>query len=105
MYTLKRTPKYEDFSQVVSNTVPGRCYSIAELLRRVARGERLPGLDSSNQFDNSPIVDWENPVVAKQEFAKIEKDFDSTAQNPLFDRDSDIIEAKTFVDEIDAKNA
>lgn len=104
MYTKKHKPNYVDFSGIVSNTIPGRCYSIAELLSRVVRGERLPGIDQSyNEVDRSPVVDWSDPKQRKDEFAKIDKEFDSSAQNPLFERDSDIIEAKSYVEEIDAK--
>lgn len=102
MYTKKHKPNYVNFSGMVSNTIPGRCYSIRELLARVVRGERLPGLDSANEVDNSPVVDWDNPDVAQKEYESIEKEFSRNEANPAFYGDFDEADASQYIQEQNA---
>lgn len=47
MRKLVYRPTYQDWSAVPIQTIPGRCYSIAELLSRTVRGERLPSIGGS----------------------------------------------------------
>ena len=80
------THKYVDFSGIVSNTIPGRCYSIGELLQRVMRGQPLPQVGAYEE-DRGPDDD-EN----------VEKRMQIDMLNPSFEPDMDIIEAKDAVE-------
>lgn len=85
----KGTYKYQSYEGVVSNTVPGRCYSIGELLQRVLRGQPLPQVGAYEE-DRRSYTDSE-----------IETQMDKDINNPLFEQDSDIIEAAAAAEAID----
>lgn len=85
----KGTYKYQSYESVVSNTVPGRCYSIGELLQRVLRGQPLPQVGAYEE-DRRSYTDSE-----------IETQMDKDIKNPLFEKDSDIIEAADAAEAID----
>lgn len=85
----KGTYKYQSYEGVVSNTVPGRCYSIGELLQRVLRGQPLPQVGAYEE-DRRSYTDSE-----------IETQMDADINNPLFEQDSDIIEAADAAEAID----
>lgn len=86
----KGTYKYQSYHGVVSNTVPGRCYSIGELLQRVLRGQPLPQVGAYEE-DRRSYTDSE-----------IEQVMDEDIKNPLFEPDSDIIEAAEAAETIDS---
>lgn len=81
--------KYQSYDGVVSNTVPGRCYSIGELLQRVLRGQPLPQVGAYEE-DRRSLTDDE-----------IELQMDEDIKHPLIDKDSDIIEAADAAEAID----
>lgn len=85
----KGTYKYQSYEGVVSNTVPGRCYSIGELLQRVLRGQPLPQVGAYEE-DRKSYTDSE-----------IELQMDEDIKHPLIDNDSDIIEAADAAEAID----
>lgn len=86
----KGTYKYQSYQGVISNTVPGRCYSIGELLQRVLRGQPLPQVGAYEE-DRRSYTDSE-----------IEKAMDEDIKNPLFEADADIIEAANAAEAIDS---
>lgn len=97
MYTNKHNPHYTDFGKVCSNTEPGLSYSVAELLARTVRGERLPGFAPSHEVDDAPVVDWLNPDVAAKEMNAVTEQMDKDARNPQFQADFDEIDAHLYL--------
>lgn len=86
MRTLKFTPNYEDWSQVTGTTVPGRAYSISELLMRTVRNQPLPIMNTYQEHDDGRNSDED-----------IDKDIDAAANHPFVERDSDEIEAFNYL--------
>lgn len=82
MNTRKFQPSYTDFAGTVSNTVPGRCYSVAELLARTIRNQPLPLMNTYTEKDDGRNSDKE-----------IDEDMVKAEKHPFFERDSDEIEA------------
>lgn len=95
--------RLQDWKNVEGTCVPGRSYSIQELLARTVRGERLPGLDSANFYDNSPVVDWRDKNSRKKAMKEIEGEMTKSESHPFFENDSDMVEAGAYVHEIDDK--
>lgn len=97
MYKKQHVPKHDDYTSVMVMTVPGRSYSIAELLQRVYRGQPLPML---RQYDDSGE---ENPDPTNEadpaRIKKIEDQMDSYMNNPANDPDLEISDVKQFLDE------
>lgn len=83
--------KYSHYRGTVSNTVPGRCYSIQELLNRVLRGQPLPMVPP--QMESTREVSDE----------EIDHALDNMESHPFYDRDADIIEAKNALESINEK--
>lgn len=75
------THKYMSFRDVVGNAVPGRCYSIAELLQRVLRGQPLPQVGTYEEEKKIPSD------------AQINAQIDAEMSYPMSDKDADEIEA------------
>lgn len=83
--------KFSVYTNTVSNTVPGRCYSIQELLSRVMRGQPLPMIP--------PQYEETHPLSEDE----IEQSMELFENHPMFDRDADIIEASNYVQMINSK--
>lgn len=81
--------KYASYKDVISNTVPGRCYSIAELLQRVLRGQPLPQVG---------VYDEEKEIPSD---SQINAQIDAVASHPMSDKDADEIEAYIAKSDID----
>lgn len=81
--------KYNSFRGVVGNAVPGRCYSIAELLQRVLRGQPLPQVGTYEEEKKTPS---DSQIVAQ---IQAEMDY------PMSDKDADEIEAYEAKSKID----
>lgn len=82
--------EYSNYRHVISNAVPNRCYSIAELLQRVLRGQPLPQVGTYEEEKKIPSD------------SQINAQIDAEMNNPMSDRDSDEIEAyntKSSIDE------
>lgn len=75
------THKYMSFRDVVSNAIPGRCYSIAELLQRVLRGQPLPQVGTYEEEKKIPSD------------KQIDAQIDAEMSFPMNDKDADEIEA------------
>lgn len=91
MIKTRPVHSYTDFSQVESNTRPGLAYSVAELLRRVQRGEPLP-LMKGNFGEGEDIADRD-----------LDGAMDSFERHPLHDASSDEIEAWNFIKDVDER--
>lgn len=90
MKILRHIPSYVDYSQIDSNTRPGLCYSIAELLMRVQRGEPLP-----------PGIGFRDEGLDSDEDSDIDNQMDSAERHPFFDNaNRDPIDAQSYVDYI-----
>lgn len=96
MRTLKHCPVYQDWSGVPIETIPGRCYSIAELLARTVRGERLPGFSQERVFE-----DPRHPE--KNDDETINAAIDEFERNPLSDRSLDIADAWAIKYDIESR--
>lgn len=94
MRHLRYTPHYMDYSRVPVSTIPGRSYSIAELLSRTVRGERLPGIYDAFEDSRHP---------AKDDDATVNASIDSFEMSPASDRSIDIADAWHIKDVIDEK--
>lgn len=83
MNELERShvPYHFDYSDVHVQTVPGRYYSVAELLRRVVRNQPIPLMTSY------PDTGKEYPKEGEQYGSDkdVLKDIDNAETNPLFD--------------------
>lgn len=96
MRTLKHKPIYLDWSEVPVETIPGRCYSIGELLARTVRGERLPGFAQERVFE-----DPRHPE--KNDDETIYAALDELERNPLSDRSMDIADAWAVKTDIESR--
>lgn len=76
------TPSYVDYTDEVIVTVPGRYYSIAELLRRVVRNQPIPVLTNYPDGGHEYEKDGEDRIGKTDE---VIKDMDLDASNPLND--------------------
>lgn len=92
MRTLKHHPIYTDWSRVTGTTVPGRAYSISELLMRTVRNQPLPIMNTYQEHDDGRNSDED-----------IDKDMLAASQHPFFGRDSDEIEAFEYLANIQHK--
>lgn len=90
--TLTYKPVYVDWKTVTGTTVPGRCYSVAELLLRTVRNQPLPVMNIYQEKDDG-----------KNSPQDIDAAIEAAENHPFFDRDADEIEASNFIDSVNAK--
>lgn len=89
---------FQNYKNVVSNTVPGRCYSIGELLQRVLRGQPLPMVGKYEE-DKDPIPESDEAIELDTEVQM--RSINKAEKAPDVDRDFDIIEASETKENID----
>lgn len=90
MRTIRTKFHYSDYSQVDSNTTPGLCYSVAELLRRVQKGEQLPLLTGAAR-------------EGLDERADLDMEMDRHERHPFYDAEHDEIEAFEYREDVDTR--
>jgi len=87
--TLIYKPVYTDWKTVTGTTVPGRCYSIAELLLRTVRNQPLPVMNIYQEKDDG-----------KNSPKDIDAAIEAAENHPFFERDADEIEASSYIDSV-----
>lgn len=91
MRTLKHKPNYVDWSSVPGNTVPGRCYSISELLMRTVRNQPLPVMNIYQEKDDgrNSDKDIDEDIVKASAHPRFDSDFDEADASMYLTKDND----------------